>query len=460
MTEEKENKSDLLAYIREGRTMTRSEKLQLIIQLSIPSILAQLSTIVMFFIDASMVAHLGARASASIGLVESTSWLFGGLASACSMGFSVQVAHAIGANDFERARHILRQAISCCLLFSMTLMLCGVAIHQQLPYWLGGSVDIASDASLYFLIFSCAAPLFQFEMLFGSMLKCSGNMKVPSMLNILMCVLDVVFNYVFIFILHRGVVGAAMGTACAYLVTMALMSYFLLCRSDMLHLKGRPGSFRPTSSTVRSAFGIGAPMGLQHLLMGGAQVVSTMIVAPLGTIAIAAHSLAITAESLCYMPGYGFAEAATTLVGQGIGAGQRLLTRSFAHLSVGMGMGVMTLMGIMMYLFAPELMMLMTPVEAIQQIGAECLRIEAFAEPLFAAAIVCNGVFIGAGDTLRPAIMSLASMWGVRLTLAALLAATYGLPGVWTAMAIELTFRGTIFLMRLWHGGWSRRMKL
>ena len=117
--------------------MTRREKLNLIIQLSIPSMLAQLSTIVMFFIDASMVAHLGAKASASIGLIESTSWLFGGLASACSMGFSVQVAHAIGANDFDRARHILRQGITCCLIFSACLATTGIIIHRALPYWLG-----------------------------------------------------------------------------------------------------------------------------------------------------------------------------------------------------------------------------------------------------------------------------------------------------------------------------------
>ncbi len=457
MSCEKKEKTDLLACIREGRDLTRGGKLNLIAQLSIPSMLAQLSTIVMFFIDASMVAHLGARASASIGLIESTSWLFGGLAAACSMGFSVQVAHAIGANDFERARRILRQAITCCLLFSVCLTTIGVSIHRPLPFWLGGTADIATDASLYFLIFSCAAPLFQLHHLFGSMLKCSGNMKVPSMLNILMCLLDVVFNYVFIFLLGYGVVGAAMGTASAYLVTALLMGYFLIFRSDMLHLKGRRGSFRPTTETVKNAFGIGAPMGLQHLLMNGAQIVSTLIVAPLGTIAIAAHSLAITVESLCYMPGYGIAEAATTLVGQGIGAGQRLLTRSFARLSVTMGIAVMTVMGGLMYSFSPELMALMTPVEAIREIGVTCLRIEAFAEPMFAAAIVCNGVFVGAGDTLRPAIMSLASMWGVRLTLAALLAVTYGLPGVWTAMAIELTFRGLMFLTRLCRGGWLKK---
>ena len=198
-------------------------------------------------------------------------------------------------------------------------------------------------------------------------------------------------------------------------------------------------------------------MGAQHMLMGGAQIISTLIVAPLGTVSIAAHSLAITVESLCYMPGYGIAEAATTLVGQSFGAGQRLLTQSFARMSVGLGMAVMTLMGVLMWGLAPELMSLMTPVDDIILIGADCLRIEAFAEPMFAAAIVCNGVFIGAGDTLRPAVMSLASMWGVRLTLAALLATTYGLPGVWTAMAIELTFRGGMFLIRLFRGGWLQK---
>ena len=200
-------------------------------------------------------------------------------------------------------------------------------------------------------------------------------------------------------------------------------------------------------------------MGLQHMLMGGAYMVSTMIVAPLGTIAIAAHSLAITVESLCYMPGYGIAEAATTLVGQAVGAGQRLLTRSFAYMSVGLGIAVMTLMGLLMWVFAPELMGIMSPVEEIISLGAEVLRIEAWAEPMFAAAIVANGVFVGAADTIIPAIMSLTSMWAVRLTMAAWLAPRYGLRGVWTAMAVELTFRGSIFLIRLARSSWHRGKK-
>ena len=449
---------DLLSYIREGRTMTQREKLNLIVQLSIPSILAQLSATVMFFIDASMVGHLGAKASASIGIVESTGWLMGGLASAVNMGFSVQVAHFIGANDFEGARRVLRQSLICSLVWSVILSFSCLAISPFLPYWLGGSAEIASDASLYFAIIGLCGIFFQMEGLAGSMLKCSGNMKVPSMLNIGMCVMDVVFNYLFIYILDLGVMGAAMGTGLAELVTAILMLYFLLIKSDMLSLKGHPGSFKPKSDTIGTAFKIGAPMGLQHMLMGGAYVVSTYIVAPLGTVAIAAHSLAITVESLCYMPGYGIAEAATTLVGQGIGAGQRTLTRSFAHLSVGLGIIVMTLMGILMWIFAPQLMTLMSPVDEVIAVGTSILRIEAWAEPLFAAAIVCNGVFVGAGDTLKPAIMNLLSMWGVRLTLAWYLSKDYGLKGVWMAMATELTFRGIIFLWRLFVGKWNQKL--
>lgn len=460
----KKEGTDLLSYIREGREMTQGEKLRLIISLSIPSILAQISATVMFFIDASMVGHLGARASAAIGLVETTGWMMGGLASAVNMGFSVQVAHAIGANDFERARRVLRQSLVCSLLWALLTTLAALLASPFLPFWLGGTEEIAHDATLYFAIFSAFGIFFQMEGLAGSMLKCSGNMKIPSALNILMCGMDVVFNYLFIYILGMGVAGAAIGTGVSMLITAALMLYFLLVRSDILGIFKRKEkrdnswqSFRPCKDVVNIAVKIGAPMGLQHLLMGGAQVVSTLIVAPLGTIAIAAHSLGITVESLCYMPGYGIAEAATTLVGQSFGAGQQVLTRSFARTSVVLGMLVMTVMGVLMWGFAPELMMVLTPVDDIIAVGSDCLRIEAFAEPMFAAAIVCNGIFVGAGDTLKPAAMSLLSMWGVRLTLAAILAGTYGLPGVWTAMAIELTFRGLIFLIRLFHGGWMRK---
>lgn len=450
----------LMETIRSGRAMVRSEKLNLIVGLSIPSMLAQISTVMMFFIDASMVGHLGAEASASIGLIESTTWLVGSLLSAAATGFSVQVAHFIGANDFVKARQVFRHALICGLAFSVFLSLIGVGIHSHLPYWLGGGADIASASSGYFLIYSLVLPFVYLYHTSEMMLKSAGNMHTPSVMAVLVCICDVIFNYIFIYICKLGVVGAAMGTALAYICISLPNLYLSACKNRMLNLRQDHVRFHWVKEYVQRACKISIPIAIQDILMSGAQIVSTMIVAPLGNIAIAAHSFAITAESLCYMPGYGIGDAATTLVGQTHGAGRIDLCKNFAYMTVGLGMLVMALMGVIMYVFAPEMIGVLSPVEAIRQLGTTCLRIEAFAEPFFAASIVTYCVCVGAGDTFKPAAINLGTMWLVRLTLAYGLSKSYGLEGVWIAMATELTFRGVLFLIRLFRGSWMKSFQV
>ncbi|MDD2601880.1 MAG: MATE family efflux transporter [Prevotella sp.] len=450
----------LLGKIRDQQPLTRKEQYNLIVELSIPSMLAQLTTVMMFFIDASMVGHLGAEASASIGLIESTTWLMGSLMGAMSIGFSVQVAHFIGAKDFFKARQVFRHALIFGGIFSLLMSIIGVSIHSFLPYWLGGGDEIAHDSSAYFLIYSLTLPVVFLFYLMSAMQKSSGDMRMPSILSIILCVLDVAFNYFFIYILHLGVMGAALGTMSAYIVSVIPMSNTALRRNKMLALHLDTEPFRWMWSYVRNAMKISLPIALQQMLMNGAQVVSTLIVAPLGNIAIAANSFAITAESLCYMPGYGIGDAASTLVGQTYGARRADLCKSFAHKTIGLGMVVMAFMGVVMYIFAPEMIGFLSPVTEIRELGASVLRIEAFAEPFFAASIVSYSVCVGAGDAMKPAIMNLVSMWGVRLTLAYWLAQTYGLRGVWFAMATELIFRGIIFLIRIFKGNWMKEMAL
>ena len=449
----------LLAKIRESLPLTSREKLNLIVELSIPSMLAQITTVLMFFIDASMVGHLGAAASASIGLVETTTWLMGSVMSAVCVGFSVQAAHFIGANDFFKARQVFRHGLACGILFSLFVCAVGIAIHNPLPYWLGGGDDIAEDASPYFLIYSATLPIVLLFHLMSDMLKSSGDMRVPSILSILLCTLDVAFNYFYIYIMGWGVRGAALGTLSAYAVAVAPMCYIALCKNKILALHHDTVPFKWVWNYVRNALKISLPIAVQSVLMSGAQVVSTLIVAPLGNIAIAAHSFAITAESLCYMPGYGIGEAATTLVGQAHGANRMDLCKSFAHMTISIGMLVMAFMGVIMYIFAPEMIGFLSPVAEIRELGTAVLRIEAFAEPFFAASIVSYSVCVGAGDTLKPAIMNLVSMWCIRLTLAYWLAQSHGLKGVWVAMACELTFRGILFLVRIRRGSWMKTMK-
>ena len=471
-----QSKDALLSLIREGGKLDWIAQVKLTALLSFPSMLAQLVHIMMQYIDASMVGSLGAQASASIGLVSTSIWLFGSLCAAVSVGFYVQVAHKIGANDFAGAREVLRQSFMACILFALVLSCIGVSISHYLPHWLGGGEDICHDASLYFMFFSMCLPFSMLNSLCAGMLRCSGNMHVPSILNIGLCLLDVLFNWLLIFPSRTyegsifniqysidipgaglGVAGAVLGTAIAFIICSSLMCYFTVVRSKELSLKQDSGTFIPQRSTLRESFRISAPIAVEHVILCGAQIVSTIIVAPLGTIAIAANSFGITVEALCYMPGYGISDAATTLVGQSLGAGRRFLARSFGRITLGMGITFMTLMAVVMYCCSPALMSVMTPDLDVQRLTVEILRIEAFAEPMFAASIVCYGIFVGARDTLIPCTMNLSSIWLVRIILAYFLASTMGLRGVWIAMAVELCFRGIIFLIRFRGNSWLNK---
>lgn len=458
------SKDELLALVRKGaRDMSWQEKLRLTVLLSLPAMVAQISSVAMQIIDAAMLGHLGTKESATVGLVSTTIWLFGGLCSAFAAGFSVQVAHHVGSEDLRGARNIIRQGLFAGLAFSLLLALTGVLIAPFLPIWLGADEEICAGASEYFTIVALALPVLEINMLAAGSLRCSGNIKMPSFLNAIMCVLDVIFNYLFIFIFDMGTAGAAYGTFVAYAITMVLMLYFMSVRDRQLRFaldtdlvgKWDFARYIPSSDTLRKAFTIGSPISLERGVMCGAQIAITSIIAPLGPVAIAANTFGINIESLCYMPGYGISEAATTLVGQSLGARRKDLMRSFAWMSVGLGMAIMAVMGLLMGVFAPEMMQMITTDGNVVKLGAEILRIEAWAEPMFAASIVAYGAFVGSGKTLIPSIMNLGSIWVVRLTLAVLLVPSMGLVGVWIAMCIELCWRGATFLIRLHGRSWS-----
>lgn len=453
----------LLERLRSGGALSAREQGSMILRLSIPAILAQISNFVMQFIDASMVGRLGSRDSASIGLVASTTWLFYGLCTAAATGFTVRIAHRIGAKDEPDARNIVKTGLLCVTGFSVLLLLIGAGISAFLPAWLGGEEAIRGGASAYFLVFALSMPFVQLNTAAVGMLECSGNMKLAGGAQIVMCALDVVYNFIFIFPTQNynifgteltlwgaglGVTGAALGTALSEATVSVFLLWYLLFRSKPLKLR-RGEKMRFSSGELRRTFRIALPVAVEQLITCSAYIAFTRIVSPLGTIAIASHSFAVTTESLCYMPGFGIAAAATTVIGQSLGAQRTDLTKRLGRMSVWLGVLCMTSCGILLYIFAPQLIGLLSPDESIRSLGAEILRIEVFAEPMFAAAIVATGVFRGAGDTVVPSALSFISMWVVRIPLAYILSLSCGLQGVWTAMCIELCFRGALFILLL-----------
>ncbi len=413
--------------------------------LSLPAILSQITTIIMQYTDAAMVGSLGLDASASIGLVSPCTWLCSGITYAVSAGFSVQLAHHIGAKKYSDAKNVMRHGLLTALFLSVLLAFLCASISTSLPVWLGGDIGIRKNASDYFFVFALMLPFSQLNSLSSSFLQCSGNMITPSILNAVMCLLDVIFNAVFI--PFYGVLGAGIGTALSCVVISLIMTWFSCVSNPLLRLR-RSEKWHFDRKILQKAFKIGFPVAVEEIAMNGAMVVSTKIIAPLGSVAIAANSFAVTAESLCYMPGYGIGSAATTLVGRSVGGGDMPLAKRYGNICTAMGGIFMGLTGAVMALICPIVFMILTPDSTVRELSAQVLRIGLIAEPFFGISIVAAGALRGTGDTFVPSIMNLASIWIVRIGLACFLVKPFGLHGMWIAMAVELCVRGILMLYR------------
>ena len=426
-------------------TRRNSQKIKNVIKLSIPAILTQIATIVMQYIDSAMVARIGDNASASIGLVSTSTWLFGGLLTALAVGFSVQIAQLFGAKEHREARIVLRHGLIFSMMFALTLMLIGILISFPLPKILRANQNIWNDSTLYFLVFSLSLPFMMISSLCGSSLQCSGNMVAPSILNAVMCLLDVLFNM--IFIPKYGVMGASIGTALSVVVTSLIM-FIICCFIDKNLRITIKDNTKYNYFIIKKAIKICMPIALEQAARSGAMIVSTGIVAPLGDVALAANSFAVTVESVCYMPGYGVQAAATTLVGQEMGAGDYKKAKSYGNISIVLGTVIMSFMAIVLYFTCPLIFKVLTPSSEVQVLAATVLRIGCFAEPLYAVSIVATGALRGAEDTFIPSISNLLSIWIVRITLSIILVVPLGLIGVWLANTIELCVRGILLLIR------------
>ena len=426
-------------------TRRNSQKIKNVIKLSIPAILTQIATIVMQYIDSAMVARIGDNASASIGLVSTSTWLFGGLLTALAVGFSVQIAQLFGAKEHREARIVLRHGLIFSMMFALTLMLIGILISSPLPKILRANQNIWNDSTLYFLVFSLSLPFMMISSLCGSSLQCSGNMVAPSILNAVMCLMDVLFNM--IFIPKYGVMGASIGTALSVVVTSLIM-FIICCFIDKNLRITIKDNTKYNFFIIKKAIKICMPIALEQAARSGAMIVSTGIVAPLGDVALAANSFAVTVESVCYMPGYGVQAAATTLVGQEMGAGDYKKAKSYGNISIVLGTVIMSFMAIVLYFTCPLIFKVLTPSSEVQVLAATVLRIGCFAEPLYAVSIVATGALRGAEDTFIPSISNLLSIWIVRITLSIILVVPLGLIGVWLANTIELCVRGILLLIR------------
>ncbi|HKL59611.1 MAG TPA: MATE family efflux transporter [Sphaerochaeta sp.] len=436
-----------------------------------PTIVEQILQVTVTFADSAMVGALGEGATAAISVTSSTIWLVNGWMNALALGFGVLMARHLGAGKRDRAKLVVRQALITALAFGLFLSLLFMQVARFLPAWIGAEEAVRPLSQQYLSIIALGYIPNLLMITISTLLRLSGDTKRPLYLNAFNNVANILGNLFFIFPSIRlgslvlpglglGVGGAAMATTLACTLTAILLVAVLFKGEHKIQISFKDRwSFDATIQ--KQALRLGVPIALERSTLSFGQIALTKMVGTLGTTALAAHFLAISAESITYLPASGFSTAATTLVAQSLGRDDKALAKRYANLCVLWGTLMMSFMGLVLYLFAPQLMNLFTQVDAVIVLGAQVLQIEAFAQPAFGLSILVFGVMRGGGDTKAPFLISLAGMWLLRLPFAFLLLklTSLGLAAVWIAMMSDLMLRGFICLYSYRKGTWLTSWK-
>lgn len=449
-----------------GKTPT-----QTILKLAWPTILEQIAFTILQFADTAMVGALGAAYSAAVGISSPFFWMVNGIISATGIGFSVQVAQAIGAGEYSKAQRVMQHAVLAAAGMGILALFFCFGSSFLLPSLMGAEADILPLARSYMMVLSLSVFFNAFEVISSSLLRSMGNTRAPMAANLIAIFLNIILNYLLIYPTHLvtlgdssflvwgaglGVAGAAWGTSLSIGVAGVLVLIPLLSRQNPLPLVLDRQLFTLERPILARALELGLPVALERAVSALGQVFFLRIVSTLGTVAVAAHHIAITAEGLSYLPSFGFSLSATTLVGQAVGAGLPEQSKRFGNISARLGLWCMSASGIVLFVFAAPLMALFTPDPGVIALGATVLRVVAFAQPMQAFAIIYSGALRGAGNARWPFYISLVGVWGIRLVLGSLFVFVlgWGLAGAWMAMVVDLCFRGLASWRRFERGGW------
>jgi putative MATE family efflux protein len=324
---------------------------------------------------------------------------------------------------------------------------------------LGAPEDVIELSVSYLRV---VASIFFFSTLMfigNASLRGAGDTRTPLYVMLVVNALNIVVAWTAIngpFGLPKlGVVGSALGAATGRTVGGILVIALLL--------KGRAGiqlrlsSLRPDWDLIRRILRVGLPTGAEQMLFRTGHMFFARILAELGTMAYAANQVAINVLSLSFMPGFGFAVAATTLVGQSLGADDPDGAEQLAYTAYRLGATLMTAVGLFIVLFPAQLMGAFTDESQVVALGTMPLQVVGLAQPILAAVMIFPGGLRGAGDTRFPMAINGTCIWLIRLPLAYLLALTlgWGLTGAWAAMALDFTLRAILNLLRFRSGRWK-----
>ncbi len=424
------------------------------------------------FVDTALVGHLGAWASAAVGISQSPMWLIWGLLRVVSLGLMPYISQAIGARDHAKVRRTGGQIVLYTLVVGAVVGIIACSIAHRVPGWMGVDPSIKKIAGQYFFMV-CTPMVFRSIIAnFGACIRATGDMRTPMLVNFLVNVIHVTLSFFLIyptrdinifgvamrvFGFDLGIIGSAVSGIISVTVGGLVMTAALF-KNDLITPKG--SSLRLDKEILRYCAKIAAPGAAQHIIVTSGFITFASLVSRLGTISFAAHTVANTAEQAFYIPAYGLQGVSTTLIGIAAGQGDHakldLLTQRLSR----MAFAVLAVLGAVLFILPRQMMGLFTTDPQVIEMGITVLRIVAVVEPFFGVFVVAEGIMRGVGNLKPTMYISLGCMWGVRIlfTFISLKYLSGGLTAVWICMSADNLCRFACYTYMLKSGRWKRTL--
>ncbi len=422
----------------------KKELLKQLIALSVPAIIEQVLSTLLQYVDTAMVGHLGERATASVSVTTTVTWLVGSIPSAISVAVLAMLAKAVGGGEQRLAKGISKQAFYVTVVCGIIMGGISIALSPYIPVWMGAEKSVRKQASLYFFIISIPMVFRVSSSILGAAIRATQDTRTPMIISMCANGINVILNVVFIYVLKLGVTGAAIASAVSYSISGILM-FIAYRRNEILYYNFK--SFCVDTSILKEGAKLSLPVLGSSMVSCLGYVFFAGMVSGMGTTVFAAHSIAVTAETIFYIPGYGLRTAASTLVGVSLGERNHKKFETVSKLSIMITVGMMCISGLILYFVSYPLMCLFTNSAKAAVLGADMLKIVAFSEPFFGLMIVMEGIFYGLGKTGYAFFAESFCMWGIRIASTFLCVQIWhlGLDAVWYCMVADNVCKAFLF---------------
>lgn len=448
------------------RTMANvatKEKIKIILLLAMPAVIENFFQTILGFVDTLFVSQIGLNEVSAVGITNTILAIYIAVFMSLGVAVNVYVARYIGAKNFEKAASIAQQATIMALGLGLLFGIVTLIFAKPLLEIMGVSQEVLKAGLVYFRIVAIPSIFISLMFVLSSIIRGIGDTKTPMKvtigINLLNIVLDYILIFGFLFIPSLGIAGAAIATLISRIIGTILLFHYIR-KSKIMHF-GK-GFWKVNPGQQWELLTLGSPAAAERLVMRIGQVLYFGFIVALGTRTFAAHQIAGSIEVFSYMIATGFATAATILVGQELGAKRYGEAKHFASLSILLGVGFMTIVGLLLFFFGGWMGQFFTDSQNVMDQIKIALQIDAFIQPILAIVLILTGVYNGAGNTKFPMYLTTIGIWGIRTVFVYILGISFGwgIAGVWIAIGLDNLFRAILLWSRFQKDRWVRKMDL